>query len=173
MLLALPTLAAPPSLEDIVAKKDYAAAAKVAARVAEAAGMKIGTDLPPTSSVDKGARLSYQLVVTDKPMNILNMQGCVVITTAPIITGAYISNSLIISSASIRSGSYTSSSTIVSKSGLRVGSYSTGNAIHAQQVKVGSYSSGSTYYKVKPHVGKPSRTDSHKPSNIFSKLISL
>lgn len=173
LILSLPALAAPPSLADIVEKKDYAAAHKLAAKIAQAAGVSIETDLPPTSSVEKGAKLSYRLVVTDQPLNVLNVQGCVVLTTAPLRTGSYISDSLIISSAAIQSGSYLNSSTVLTGSGLRVGSYSTGNTIEAKQVRVGSYSSGSTYHGVKPQVGKPGKTDTHKGSSILSKYLTL
>lgn len=173
LLLLLPALAAPPSLQSIVQKKDFRAAHKLAERVAKVAGRTLDADLPPTSSVGEGEKLAYKLVVTDQTLDVHSLDGCVVLTTSSIKTGASMTNSLVISTSDIKVGSYAMNCTILSKGNLKIGSYSSGNNIEASTVRVGSDSTRSTYYGVTPRVGKPSRSDTISPIPELSRAISF
>lgn len=171
--LTISAVAAPPKLSDIVSKRDFKAAATIAAKLVEFAELSIYTDIPPTSEVEQGAKLFGKLIITDKPIVALRLEKCVVFTSAPVETGAYISGSVIVSSQTISSGSYTTGSVVLSNDAVNVGSYSVGNTVQAKAVKVGTYSSGSTYYNVKPDIGKASSEEPSKSSDQFRKWITL
>lgn len=173
ILALLPALADAPSLSTIVSKKDYRAGQRMTERVARASGRSLSGDLPPISSVTDGDKLEYKMVVTAQPLKVRNIEGCVILTTAPIVSDAYATNSFIISTADIRIGSYSMNCCVLTRGDLKIGSYSSGNNIEAGSVSVGSDSTNTTYYAVTPRVGKPGRSDTLIPTGELSKAITF
>jgi hypothetical protein len=107
-----------------------------------------------TKAPTSGDKLQGQLIVTDQAIDPLRVENCIIFTTAPVRTQAYISGSLIVSAAEVRTSSYLIGSVVVTPALVKVGSYATGNVIDAGSVRVGSRSRDNWYLNVEPFVGK-------------------